>query len=513
MTGAHTPASPTPADSWDDLLSVALVGTSRRGVPHTPDLPDVPGAGSDEDAVTLLDRAALAAVRRAAGYVPRTGVAPVPAAPEDHRPEVGEAATDRLNRILEHKPELLPEWLELVISGGRRAAHASVPVLLDRGVRDGRLRPALAAVVGTRGRWSAGLDPAWSYVWNEPAPEDRFSERDWEHGDSGERRRALLALRATDPDRARELLMAVWPGLARAELRRRLLETFATGLGPADEDFLDKALDDRSAGVRGLALSLLNRLPDGAHAQRLRDHVREHAGLGEDGALRVDPVGTRGAALHRDLALAALSEGAESDSERFERVWALVTHAPLDVWTALLDTDPAGVAAAAAKKTAKPSGLFEALVNAVVVQEDTAWAKAMLEVLGPDLSRIRPVRAREPFRLDRMLDLLPPEERCARVLEALTRTDSIHRYGELLQATRGPWSAELSAEVLRRLRAPRRGNDHAGYQLVCEVAALRMPPAHVADLDPQPPFDDFAADAYLHLRDTLRFRHDMHKEL
>ncbi|WP_285729182.1 DUF5691 domain-containing protein [Nocardiopsis sp. ATB16-24] len=513
MTDARTPAPPTPADSWDDLVSVALVGTSRRGVPHTPDLPDVPGTGNDEAALALLDRAALAVVRRAAGHVPRTGVAPVPTAAEDPRPEVGEAATDHLNHILEHKPELLPEWLELVLSSGRRAAHASVPALLDRGVRDGRLRPALATVVGTRGRWAAGLDPAWAYVRDEPAPEDRFSERDWEHGDPGQRRRSLLALRATDPDRARELLTGIWPGLARADLRRRLLETFAIGLGPTDEDFLEGALDDRSAGVRGLALSLLNRLPDGAHAQRLRDHVLAHARPREDGALWVDPVDTRDTALHRDLALAAPSAGAENDSERFERVWALVTHAPLDVWTTLLGTDSAGVVAAAMKKTAEPAGLFEALANAAVVQEDAAWARALLEVLGPALSRTRPVRTREPFRLDRLLDLLPPEERYARVLHALTRTDSLHRYGELLQATRGPWSAELSAEVLRRLHAPRRGNDHAGYRLVCEVAALRMPPAHVADLHPQLPFDDSTADAYLHLRDTLRFRHDMHKEL
>ncbi|PDP85613.1 hypothetical protein CQJ94_21650 [Glycomyces fuscus] len=498
-----TPDPLAAVDSWDRLVSTALVGTSKRSVPDTPDLPATP---EDEDSAALLDRAALAAVRRAAGYTPATGIAPVEPDSEDDRPEVGGAATARLDVLLSERSELLPEWLELVAASGRRAAHSSVPDLLDQGARDSRLRPALAAAVGTRGHWLAGLNPAWSYMLAESVPADRFSERDWGCGTPGERRRALAALRAADPDRARELLAAVWTGLAKADLRRRLLETFTTGLGPADEGFLDRALDDRSANVRGLALSLLTRLPGSAHAERLRDHVRAHASARNDGSLWVDPVRTRDAAVHRDLALAAPSEHAETVHERTERVWALVTHTPLDVWPGLLGTDPAGVLAAARKEAAESTGLFPALVNAVVVQQDAEWARAVLGALGSRGSG-------RGLQLGRLLELLPVGERCAHVGAVLTDKASLNRWGELLHDTAGPWTPELSARVVARLHAQDRKHDYHGYRRLCEAAAVHMPPALVTDLRQDPPYHDASGDAYLRLRDTLRFRLDMHREL
>ncbi len=498
-----TPDPLAAVDSWDRLVSTALVGTSKRSVPDTPDLPPTP---EDEDSVALLDRAALIAVRRAAGYTPATGIAPVEPGAEDERPEPGQAATTRLEDLLTGRTELLPEWLELVAASGRRVAHSSVPALLDQGARDSQLRPALAAAVGTRGHWLAGLNPAWSYMLAESVHADRFSERDWGCGTPGERRRALAALRATDPDRARELLGAVWSGLAKADLRRRLLETFATGLGPADGEFLDRALDDRSANVRGLALSLLTRLPGSAHAERLRGHVRAHASLREDGALWVDPVRTRDAAVHRDLALAAPSKHDENVHERAERLWALLTHAPLDVWPGLLGTGPVGIFEAANREAVQNARLLGALVNAVIVQRNVEWARAVLEFLGS--------RGTGPgFQTSRLLALLPVEERCAYASGVLTDKSSLNRWGDQLRDTPGPWTPELSARVVARLHAKDRKNDYHGYRLLCEAAAVHMPPEHITDLHQDPPYHDASGDAYLRLRDTLRFRLDMHREL
>nr|WP_179810167.1 DUF5691 domain-containing protein [Nocardiopsis sinuspersici] len=511
VTGTRAPASPdplAPADSWGRLVSAALVGTSRRSVPDTPDLPDLPGASADEGADALLGRAALAAVRRVAGYTPATGITPLTPDTEDERPEVGRAATDRLERIVEGREDLLPEWLELVAAGGRHAAHSSLPALLGQGVRHSRLRPAISAAIGTRGQWMARFEPSWSYVLAEPLPTDRFGERDWEHGTPGERRRALVALRAADPGRGRDLLTAAWPGLARAELRRGLLEALATGLGPGDEDLLGGALDDRSANVRGTALSLLTRMPGSAHAERLRGYVREHASQRGDGSLRVDSVHTRDAAVHRDLALAAPTGPEETKHQRHERVWALVTHAPLDVWPGLLGTDPSGVLAAAGGEAARSDGLFDAFVNAVTVQRDTEWARAVLGTLG-----LRAARDRGSFQLDKLLDLLPVQERCAHVCGVLDGAEaSLVRWAQLLRATRGPWTRELSARVVGLLHTARPKHDPHGYQEVCGAAAEHMPPEHLADLHEQPPIDGSSADTYLRLRDTLRFRLDMHRE-
>lgn len=509
MTGAPEPLDPlASADSWDRLVSTALVGTAKRPVPQTPDLPPTPEA---EDAVALLDRAALITVRRAAGYTPATGITPVTPDTGDERPEAGRAADHRLDRILAGRTNLLPEWLELVAASGRRVAPFSVPELLDWGARESHLRPLLARAIGSRGRWMARFNPTWSYMRAHPAPTDRFNQRDWESSDPDERRRALAVLRAADPDRARELLTTAWPGLAKAELRRRLLETLATGLGPADGEFLERALGDRGANVRGAALSLLTRLPDSAHADRLRGYVRAGAAVDGQGRLRVHVDGGDDAGVHRDLALAAPGEGSKDAQHGHERVWALVTHAPLDAWPARLGLDPAGVLAAARKGSGKDARLFDAFVNAVAVQGSAEWARAVLDVLGSRIARGSSTS--ESFQLAKLLELLPVEERCARVSGVLDESAPLVRWGDLLAATRGPWTPELSARVTARLRTRSRRHDHHGYRVLCEAAATNLPPAHLDELPEKPPHDDASGDQYLRLRDTLRFRHDMHREL
>ncbi|WP_150241629.1 DUF5691 domain-containing protein [Nocardiopsis quinghaiensis] len=513
MTGtrdSEAPVPPAPADSWERLVSAALVGTSRRSVPDTPDLPETP---ETEGAAALLDRAALAVVRRAAGYTPATGIAPLTPDTEDERPEAGAGATRVLEHILADRAELLPEWLDLVSACGRRAAHSSVPSLLDQGVRDSRLRPALAAAVGTRGHWLARFNPSWSHMLAESAPGDRFSERDWDHGTPGERRRALAALRAEDPDRARELLTALWPGLARAELRRHLLETLAVGLGPADEEFVERALDDRSANVRGCALSLLTRLPGSGHAERLRGCVRQSASLDAGGILRMESTGTDDPAVRRDLALAASDGRSENANQRYERMWALVTHTPLDVWPGLLGTDPAGVFTAAERRPGgygRNNWLFGALVNAVAVQRNAEWAGAVLGTVG--VQTMRHPNTGQLFQLAKLLGLLPPRERYELVSGVLDDAAPLVRWGELLHATHGPWPPELSERVVGRLLTRGRKHDHNGYRELCEAAASHLPPEHLAELPGEPPID-VSADAYLQLRNTLRFRLDMHKEL
>ncbi|WP_116248135.1 DUF5691 domain-containing protein [Nocardiopsis sp. FIRDI 009] len=508
-----TPDPLAPADSWDRLVSTALVGTARRAVPATPDLPDTPAA---EGAEALLDRAALATVRRAAGYTPGTAE-PVAPDPGDEPPRIEGAAAHRLALILAQRPELLPEWLALVAATGREVDRANIPALLERGERDSRLRPAVAAAVGARGRWLAGLNERWEYVTAEPLPGDTFVERDWTDGTPSERRRALAALRAIDPDAARALLEAVWDGLGRAEWRRRLLDTFSTGPVPGDAAFLDRVLDDKAANVRGLALSLLTRLPDSAHADRLRGYVREHARLGGRGELVVDDVDAARTDVLRDLAL-VVPEPPRS-GEVFERTWALITHAPLDVWTDLFDTTPGEVFAAA--DAAREVRLRDALANAVGLQADPEWARAVLGFLGGGLvgQLADTARGREAVHVEALLGVLPAKERCSVALAAARdRSRAKTRDADLAHlahAVGDPWDRELCELFLDRLGgpAPKQGRSPSAYRSLCDLAAERLPPDHLADLPDDPPRGGAEADAFLRLRELLRFRLDMHKEL
>ena len=508
-----TPASPD-ADSWDLLVSTALVGTARRAVPDTPDLPATAAA---EGAAALLDRAALATVRRLAGYTPGRAD-PVDPDPGPGLPEAGEGPARRLAVILSTRRAHLPEWLELAAAAGVGAPAEHLPDLLGEGARDSGLRPAIAAVSGSRGRWLARFDSDWSYLLAESHPGDAFDENTWLNGTDRERCRTLKALRAADPARGRELLARVWPGLRTAELRRRLLEAMETGLGTDDADLLEKALDDRGANVRGLALSLLTRLPHSAHADRLRDHVRAHARPGPEGTVLVTPVGADETGLLRDLALTRPT-GETNRRKRAEHLWALVTHTPLDVWTGLLGTDPAGVLACVSRSG--DDELYDALLNAAGVQKDTDWARAALGSLQGRIAdhMADTVQNRRPLQLEPLLGLLPAEERCALVARSLGPDTRTRDTWYLLNATPGPWTAELTRRAVERLGGRGWSRDHSGYRALCQTIAVRSAPGAVRELPRETPALDAVGgpggtcdSAYRDLIDTLRFRLDMHKE-
>lgn len=513
-TASPEAASPqTP--SWDRLVSTALVGTTRRTVP---DLPDLPRA-TREGAAGLLDLVALDAVRTRAGYTAHTADPVTPDAP-DTRPDVGPAANHRLDVILTTRPELLPEWLGRAARGGRRVSHVHVPDLLDRASRDSSLRPLVAPVVGERGTWLASHNTAWSFIAREPLPTDVHTDAAWKEGTPARRRRSLFALRATDPAAARDLLAEVLPQESRSEERRALLEALAVSLGPDDEAVLDQALDDRAASVRGLALALLTRLPDSAHAHRLRAHLRAHLGRyqGPPRAVDVVDMDVPTADQLRDLALVPPKKRPEARRARWELGRVLITHAPLDTWTAFLGTDPAGVLDLAEDE----QDLREALADAACLQAAPDWARAVLDHPGAGLAQLLRAggRNREWPRTQELLAALPVGERCDRVVAALasvaagptTGKTDLHVLGEVLRTVDAPWTRALSDEVTRRLTGPIGTRDSRGYRFLCEAAAEHMPPEHLDLLPKEPPLEE-EGPAYLRLRDTLRFRLDMHREL
>ncbi|KOX14113.1 hypothetical protein ADL05_17200 [Nocardiopsis sp. NRRL B-16309] len=494
------------------MVSAALVGTGRRAVPDTPDLPDTP---ADVPARVLLDRVALAAVRRDAGYTPCTRT-PVEPDAEPERPEVGAAADQRLSEVLASRPELLPEWLRLAAEAGLSPARASAPALLDRGVGDSGLRPAIVAAIGPRARWLARYKPAWSYAHAVLLPGDRYRERDWTHGTPPERRHALAALRATDPAAARALLAQAWPGLRQADQRRHLLETLATGLGADDEPLLDLALDDRSATVRGQALALLTRLPDSGHAHRLRGYVRELARTDERGGVAVDPVLPDRYDILRDLTLVVTGREPDTAATRAERVSTLVTHAPLDVWTDLFGPTPDQVVARLERSD--ETRLRETFAGAAGLQGDAAWARALLRAIGTGLvdPRSHHYRNRGALQLAGLFAALAPDERCRVLLDAVDDDTTLLALDPVIRTVPGPWSPELSDWAVRRLLRPlKRRSDLSGFRVFCSVAAEHLPPeVHTALPDHPPGGGDTAAEeSYLRLRDTLRFRHDMTREL
>ncbi|MBB4934022.1 hypothetical protein F4561_004842 [Lipingzhangella halophila] len=509
-------------DTWQQLVSTALVGVNRRAVPETPGLPSAPAS---ERAAELLDRAAAATVQQRAGYVPGTAT-PLPPAPAD-KPAVPDAAARRLDAVLAGDytrfglqdtngmgERLLSEWLDIAAAREMRFPADTIPRMLDAGYADRDLRPAIVATAGTRGRWLAQFNPKWHYVTEYSAPDDRFDAGVWEHGTHAERRRALAAARAQEPARARELLEEVWSG-EKAERRRELLLTLETNLSAEDEPFLERALDDRGATVRGTALALVTRLPSSAHAERLCAHARHYVwrgapNRGGDHPLRVAAPKPTDSGLARDLALVTRAKGKDSTDVSGEWLWALVTHTPLRFWPEQLGVSPAEIGALAAE--AEEWDLLSGLANAARVQEDPEWARALLPAIAVLNQSPRARRGQTPdFRT--LLSLLPVEERCAHVARMLADAPkrALHGHYSGLIGLAGPnWTEELServAELIAEWAVPDSRNN--SLPQLCYEASLAMPPAMYERYTPVSAETDTSV---VHLEAALRFRHEMHAE-
>ncbi|WP_250007096.1 SWIM zinc finger family protein [Actinoplanes sp. M2I2] len=488
------PGAPRHAELPPELLAAALVGTNRR-----------PWTGR----AALLDAAAVALTRRRAGVLPGSGREAVPAAPDETDAPLPAAAGARLQRILgagvpggaQLAQELLSQWLAAAAERGGHVPPTALPALLEAGRRNSIVRPALARVAGRRGAWLAGMRADWRWLRDETPVAVVLP--DWHTGSSGERLGHLTELRATDPAQARELLESTWAEES-SDDRARFLGALATGLSPADDPFLERALDDRRKEVREAALDLLRRLPGSQVRGRMAERAlalvrRERRLLGAD-RLVVTPPEELDPALRRDGVASTPARGIGVSAWLLEEI---VAGAPLDIWS-----DPATMLRLA-RGNDWETPLLHGWAKAAVVQEDVVWAAALLREASGAL--------RESVRWD--LHLVLPADVLGRLAaDALRRDDGLAT--RLLALHPGHWPEELSVAVLETI-AHRARTDRHSWQLgeLCRAAALSMPPDYAdlvgrlaLQLD-QEPADPSRVRPVADLARTLTFRREMVDEL
>lgn len=372
--------------TWAALLPVAMVGTERQ-VPVVPGLDGAIGdllaelaVLGDPPAQCVLQMAAVLATCAQAGVQGTAWPGPVPAA----------AAREVLTTVDHTSLIVLLAWtlrdgpqrlqhlvFRSLASQGCRLPIDLLPLALEQGRRSVALRESLQPVLGERGVWLAGQNPAWNYAFGVAAA--AAEEVCWTEGSLAQRRALLREERRRNPSAARERLTRVLgdlPGRERAELIGEL----ATGLSMDDEALLDSLRKDRSREVKQVTLGLLLRLPDCAHVQRAQQRMQALLWQ-ERGLLRKHWRLDAPSAVADEWKADGIEATRPTHDVLGERAWwlfQLARQVPLAWWDRYTGMNPGDLV-----KWAAASDWADALLRAwrevLAVEPEVAWCEALLD--------------------------------------------------------------------------------------------------------------------------------------
>lgn len=437
-----------------DLAAQLTLGTERR----PPAFPQLSGAFGEliaaacpadgELEVRLLRLAGALAVGADTGYAPPELSDEAPACPaEDLRPVTDPALASALRRILADGPDALrQEALRRLAANAMLLPPGLLPQALTLARKTPALRAALLPVLGQRGRWLAKLRKELPLIDDSP-----FRLDQWENGTLDQRQTLLRQLRESDPERARSLL---GEGFADLDARERasLLEQLAVGLSPADEDFLEAALADRSKEVRQLAANLLARLPASRYGERMA--ARLSACLGRERKLfRQVIVLEAPEKFGADWKNDAIDESRAKSESLGERAWWLYQLAravPLAWWQTQTGMTPAELVRWL-PATDWSESILRAWSEALRRQPDAQWAAALLACAA------RPGLSLGVFELLAFLPLAEREQHWLRMLEAgpekLSRGELLGQITKTLDSDRAELSPAFVDRLLNEIRS------------------------------------------------------------
>ena len=515
----------------DDLLQTALLGTAKHPAPPADHPAEALAAELKDPSAErqLLLRAGARTIHQLAGFIPPQAEA-IPAAPPDKRPVCSRRAAQILaDWIAAHQHDLLIEAYQRLDRAGQRLR----PELLHRALmgcihstlntsagsggekrttqvvhRYEQVYQALSPVLGERGRWfypfhqeyvrSAASDTAPGTGPANPSP--NADEERWKEAPHPERRWTLETLRQTDPERARQWLMAAW-STEKAEHRAEFLETLATGLSGADEEFLGRALDDRSGEVRSTAAKLLARLPGSELSRRLREMaegilaylpvvVRRKSG---DAPATPPPrglIGTLTVTLPPQFDKTWKRLGIEEKppaGKGARAFWAsqVLALAPPSHWESHFQA-PAAELIEAAGGCDDGSVVLEAWSEAALLFDEQTWISALWDWwYGRELPPRPGAESQNVLgwlvRLAKKMEPAGLTERAVRLLEDPNADRTLPLLVEVIEEIPRPWSPALARKYLAALRhylaraADQPRYEDALFHETCYAAAVALP--------------------------------------
>jgi len=397
------------------LLELATVGTDAlEGVEAITTGTGADGllAGRREDTRErrlLLAAGCDAVLTRAASPAARAPALPPPAPPET-KPVLPDRVASALLAMLDSDTrDLLPAVLPRLATSGHIVPPAALRPLLRRVPE--ALRPVLRPILGSRARWLAERGASWRWLLDgEDGPVALAPLlASFEVAASAERPRLLGQIRALDAKAGRDALRACWTSEA-VEGRLALVPALHDALSLADEALLVQITDkDRSKRVKEAARRLLAQIPGSSFAlERLEEVV---AGVTLVPRARpkmsiVKQIFGRSAALPPTL---EVSLGQQAMLTLLELVppsalAARWTMTPAEVLLGVQDDDEA---------------LLVGLSLGVLLHRESAWTLPLLDRWArmPQTAIGRDQRGRDL--ISRVLEMLPPAARAARIIERM----------------------------------------------------------------------------------------------
>lgn len=507
--------------AWDEMVTVALIGTERLGfAPPAAEgalgeaLRRVPGETCE---ARLLGCAALAsAYARAGKALPEHADEPEPA-PDEERQACSPEAERLLLRLLEEETgvfksssaQLLKECLGLIAQADRRIPQACLAALLEVGRRSKDLRPKILPLLGKRGAWLAGMNPEWAYASVTKKKDDLSA---WENGTIPERVDDQQRLRTSDPAAARERLKKAWKKES-VTGRTALLETLAINLRLEDEPFLEAALDDPRKEVRNLAADLLARLPDSRLSQRMVERIRplvtlEKKLFGKD-RLAVNPPEALDEGAKRDCIAERLSNNVLL-GEKGNWLKQIMAATPLDYWTATFNL-PLGDLIAMGIGTKWRRALIGGWAEAARRQRRADWIETLLTGSKAKDNEF------EGASLLQALDPVQAEAFLGRFIQDRWGVDQIPYVAELFAACDAPLSPAATRLLIDKF-IERFTCDYSfrTINFLLRIALqghIGLYPEAKAKATPLAQADNPWASEYANFLILYEFRYSMHKEL
>jgi hypothetical protein len=433
------------------LANAALLGT-QRAAPPSPSghdavsslLKDIKGEPIENK---LLSLAGTLSLYEEAGTTPPRLKRVIHDLPPQDKPRCRVDAAKLLGRMLNGQhTELLPEFLTALAEAGQRAPEETLPLLLDRARNTYHLRAPLISAMGETGRWLARQNSAWHFA--DGLTFERVNA-DWKTNMLLARQGILKQVRTHDAVMGLELINSTWKNESPTD-RIWIIKALQLNLSPADEPFLETALDDRSLSVRKIAAELLSVLPESRLSKRMTTLAETMFELRE-AELFVDfpettPQMTRDGVGHplwndREKVLAS-------------QLTDIVSLLPLEFWTRKFKATPATILEAA-RASIWSKSLLGGLTAAIERQARSDWALALLLAESYNTQTLRVLSVLSPATMDTYIKHL--HETLNHNL-LLTDNPLLKVMGRWLQ----PWSETLSDICLTRLQLHK---DHAGNKL------------------------------------------------